>query len=128
MITRINDLEEELVVEDAFPKLYRIAVPTLEGITFVSVEKIIFCKADSNYTELIMTDQKKLLVAKSLKQFERILMGSGFFRVHHNAIVNLSHIQKYVRGSGGYVVLTEGHHQDVSRRRKHSFLKTVDYL
>ncbi len=42
--------------------------------------------------------------------------------------MNIRHVQKYVRGEGGYVTLTDGHHADISRRKKEAFLGMLDKL
>lgn len=107
-------------------KVQRLAIPTLEGIIFLMTDDIIYCKADGNYTEIYLKDGQKILVSKKLKDFENMLSNSGFCRVHHAALVNLMHIQKYIKGDGGYVVLNDGHHVDVSRRKKEEFLSLID--
>ena len=85
-----------------------------------------YCKADGSYTELVLKGKVHVLVTKNLKDFEGILTESGFCRVHHSYMVNLRHVQKYVRGDGGYVILTDNHHVDVSRRKKEEFLRAFD--
>ena len=63
---------------------------------------------------------------KNLKDFENLLSESGFFRVHNSSLINMKHIKKYVRGEGGYVILTEDHHVTVSRRKKDAFLNMLN--
>ncbi|MEX0291137.1 MAG: LytR/AlgR family response regulator transcription factor [Flavobacteriaceae bacterium] len=105
--------------------LRKFAVPTLEGLLFLNVEEIIYCEAERNYTTLYLRNQRKQVVSKSLGDFEELLSGSGFYRIHHSFLVNMDHIQEYVKGDGGYVKLTDGHHADVSRRKKEQFLKQL---
>jgi two-component system LytT family response regulator len=45
--------------------------------------------------------------------------------VHHSHIVNLNHVNRYIRGEGGYLVLSDGSNVDVSRRRKDGFLSLL---
>ncbi len=59
-------------------------------------------------------------------EFERVLVRSGFFRVHNSHLINMRHIRSYVRGKGGYVVMADGSHVDVSVRRKEAFLKMLN--
>jgi len=42
--------------------IYKIALPTLEGLQMVPVESIISCESDSNYTTLRLKSNKKLIV------------------------------------------------------------------
>ncbi len=106
----------------------KLAVPSLEGIDFFNTRDIIFCKADGSYTTLVLDKGAQVLVSKNLKDFENILTDSGFCRVHHSYLINLSHVQKYIKGDGGYVILTDDYHVDVSRRKKDEFLSLLNKL
>ena len=66
-----------------------------------------------------------LLVCRTLKQFEELLTGHGFFRIHHSHLINLRHLRSYVRGKGGYVVMSNGREFEVSVRRKEEFLTHI---
>lgn len=106
----------------------RLAVPTFDGIEFFAANDIIFCQADGNYTLLYLVGKEKKLISKNLKDFENLLGSSGFCRVHHSYLINLNHVKKYVRGEGGYVMLTDDLHVDISRRKKDEFLNMLDKL
>jgi two-component system LytT family response regulator len=45
-----------------------------------------------------------------------------FFRVHHSALINLTEVKKYVRGEGGYVIMSNGDQVEVSKRKKDAFI------
>ncbi|MDZ7604231.1 MAG: LytTR family DNA-binding domain-containing protein [Cyclobacteriaceae bacterium] len=109
-------------------KINRIAVPSMEGIDFFSTTDIIYFKADGNYTTIFLTNQRKHVISKNLKEFESLLSSSGFCRTHNSFLIHLYHVQKYIKGEGGYVMLTEGHHVEVSRRRKDAFLNMLDKI
>jgi two-component system, LytTR family, response regulator len=104
----------------------RLAVPSLDGIDFFETKDLIFCKAEGSYTTLYLLNKQSKLVTRNLKDFENILADSGFYRVHHSYLINLRHVQRYVRGEGGHVVMTNQHEVDVSRRRKEEFLALLD--
>lgn len=124
--TRFN--YESLIsnMRNASGRLGKLAIPDAEGIVFENVDDIIFFEASGSYTNIHLTEKRRLLVSKNLKDFEVLLSDNGFFRIHHASLINLKHIQKYVRGEGGYVILSEGHHVDVSRRKKESFLQELN--
>lgn len=107
-------------------RIERLAVPTGEGIEFFNTADIIYCEADGSYTTLHLCNGQKTLVSRNLKDFENLLGDSGFSRVHHSFLININHVQKYVKGEGGYVVMTGNHHVDISRRKKEEFLKLLD--
>ena len=109
-------------------KIEKLAVPTLEGIEFFNISDIIYCQADRNYTNLILTNQRDHLISKNLKDFQILLSSSGFCRVHNSYLINMAHVKKYFKGEGGYVLLTDNHHVDVSRRRKEAFIKMLNKI
>lgn len=106
---------------------YKLALPTSEGLTFIPVTRIIYCKASGNYTEIFMADGIKYLVCRQLKEYDDLLFEHNFFRIHHSFLINLDHIKNYVKGDGGYVVMTDDTTIDVSRRKKDSFLDRIGY-
>jgi two-component system LytT family response regulator len=103
----------------------RICVPVINGLVFLQVSDIIRCESDVNYTTIFLKDKQKLMVAKTLKEFEEMLTEYNFFRVHNSHLINLSYIKNYVKGKGGYVVLNDGSEIEVSSRRKEAFLKKL---
>ncbi|MDP4149629.1 MAG: LytTR family DNA-binding domain-containing protein [Bacteroidota bacterium] len=106
-------------------KLHKIAIPTLEGLSFFNLADIIRLEAQSNYTCLYFTDQPRVLASRTLKEFEELLPGDLFFRAHHSHIINLHYIKKYVKGEGGQIEMKDGAFVDLARRKKEEFLKLI---
>lgn len=109
-------------------KLQKIAVPTLDGLVFINIMDIIRCEADNNYTRIFVVNSDSILVSKTLKDYEDMLAGMNFFRIHHANLINLQHVKKYIRGEGGFVVLSDNISVEVSRRRKNEFLKLLGQM
>lgn len=103
----------------------KIALPTLEGLQLVSVDEIISCESDRNYTYIYMKSKVKLTISRSLKEIEEMLEDYSFLRVHHSYIVNLNEISKYIRGEGGYLIMSDGSNVDVSRSRKETLIQRL---
>lgn len=103
----------------------RITVPTITGYNYINVDDIIRCESDVNYTTIYTKDGAKLMVAKTLKEFEELLGGYGFFRVHNSHLINTACIKSYNKGKGGFITLSDDKQVEVSLRRKEAFL---DYL
>lgn len=95
-----------------------IALPTLEGFEFVKIDLMIYAKADSNYTTIFLANGKKVTLSKTLKEVESLLDGFPFIRIHQSFLVNIDHMIKYVKGSGGYVIMSNGEAINVSRSHK----------
>lgn len=119
-LERIN---EELMKKneiEAAPK--KIAFKTRNEIYYVDPHEIAYCESDNNYTTVIFTNKKKILLSKSIKSIEEELIDFSFlFRVHRSYIINIDHLSKYNIGEG-YVFLLEDTIQiPVSDRRKKQF-------
>ena len=106
----------------------RLAIPSNNEIILQKTADIVFCEADGNYTILHLADDKKITVSKTLKEFEIILPETDFCRIHHATLVNLAHITKYVKGEGGYVMVTGRRHLDVSRRKKENLIQALNSI
>jgi two-component system LytT family response regulator len=105
--------------------LNKIAIPTMEGLQMVAVDHIVHCASDSNYTLLSLKNQQKVIASRTLKEIEELLEDYSFLRVHHSNLVNLNEVQKYVKGEGGYLVMSDGSSINVSRSRKEGLLKKL---
>ena len=102
---------------------YKLVLPTIHGFNIVDVNSILRCEGERNYSRFIFISGEKILVSKTMKEFEEILVNHGFFRIHQSYLVNLSHIKKYNRGQGGEIEMTDGVIIPVSRNKKEDFLK-----
>lgn len=103
----------------------KICVPVTTGLVFLEIDEIIRCESETNYTTLHLKDKKKLVVAKTLKEFEELLSDFRFFRIHNSHLINLTYIKAYNKGKGGFVTLTDNSTIEVSTRRKDDFLKAI---
>lgn len=99
------------------PLANTIVVNDIRGAMFLETKSIVRIEAESNYSTLFMADGKKIIVSKVLKQFENILNGHGFARIHRSHLVNSSWIQLYHFGRGE-LRMKNNETLKVSRRRK----------
>lgn len=61
----------------------RLCIPTSEGFTLAETKDIIRCEAMTNYTVIYFSDNHKVTVSRTLKDFEHLLKDCNFFRVHN---------------------------------------------
>jgi two-component system LytT family response regulator len=102
----------------------KIAVPTSEGFELIPADQVIKCEADDNYTHLFLKNKTKIIACRTLKEMEEQLHDFSFFvRVHHSYLVNLNEVTKYIRGEGGYLVMSDDSTVNVSRSRKEALMK-----
>lgn len=105
-----------------------IAVPVSDGLEILYVNEILACESDSNYTMVHLRDGGRLVIARTMKQFEDLLGNGPFKRVHNRFLVNIRHVRRYIRGDGGELVLSNRMHVPVARRKKQELLDSLDLL
>ena len=97
------------------PHKMKLGLPTQSGIKFVTIENILFCKAEGNYSLIYFKEKKEQeIVTRTLKELEELLTEFNFCRLHRSYLINLNHIKEYRRinhssdidGDGGCVVMT----------------------
>lgn len=111
--------------QQADSRFQKLAIPGKGETSFLPLPEILYCEADGSYTKVHQVNGHIHLLSRPLKEIEVMLSEHGFFRVHHSFLVNLEHIQKYIKGEGGYVILTGNKKIDVSRRKKEEFLRRL---
>ncbi|NCA86507.1 MAG: response regulator transcription factor [Clostridia bacterium] len=109
-------------------KLKKIVLRTAESIHIVNLNDIIRLEADVNYTRFFLVDNKKLLVSKSLKEYDEMLCETGFFRAHQSHLVNLDHIQRFDKTEGGHLVMDDDSQVPVSSRKRETLFKIFERL
>jgi two-component system, LytTR family, response regulator len=110
--------------DNAFDKL---ALPCDEGLILVSFDEIIKCQADRAYCTFHLTNGQSILVSKSMKEFESLLIANHFLKVHKSTIVNVKFAKKYLRGKGGQLIMTDDSIVYVSVRKKEELMKVLKH-
>ena len=100
----------------------KVAIPDSEGLIFVNMDEIIRCESDGNYTTFILANERRILASRTLGEYEDLFSDDHFFRVHRSHLINMEHITKYVKGEGGYVIMSDSSEVEVSRRKKAAFM------
>ena len=102
----------------------KILLPTFEGFEIVSLDQIIYCEADDNFTKIHLKGlSKPLLISKTLKYFEDLLPSDYFVRIHRSSLINTNYVIRYTKGKGGYVTMENQIELEVSPKKKPQFLE-----
>jgi two-component system LytT family response regulator len=124
-VKEIKEREQALnegVLKPRLPKADgKITLPQQDGFKVVQISDILYCKADDNYTEIVL-ENRKYLVSKTLKYFEEALKEFPFARIHKSYLVNVNEVLQYKKGTGGSVVVSNGKELMVSASKKKQFL------
>ncbi|PSJ77932.1 DNA-binding response regulator [Sphingobacteriales bacterium UPWRP_1] len=104
--------------------LKKLGLPAADEVTFVNIDDIVRCEADSNCTVFYLTNRQKILVTKTLKYYDNLLEDTGFYRIHDSHLINLRHIKKYLKE--GVALMSDGSQVYVSARKKKGFLDKLN--
>lgn len=100
---------------------FKLAIPSSEGMEYLSTRDIIRIEADRSYCWFYLNDMRKLLISKNLKEYQELLNDRNFFRPHNSHLINLEYVKKFIRTDGGYIEMTDGSNVPISRNRKDLF-------
>jgi two-component system LytT family response regulator len=103
----------------------KMAIPTVNGLSFVAINNIIRFEAQGSYTVLYITNGEPLMATRNIKEYEQLLPEAIFCRIHNSHIINLQRIQKYQKGRGGIVIMEDGSEIEVASRRRQEFLQKL---
>jgi len=101
----------------------KVVLKTSGSILCVDIDDIYFCESEGgSYTRFHFKDKSKFLVSRPLKEYDEMLSGFNFFRIHKSYLVNLDKIVSYEKHAGGSVILDNQTELIVSHRRREEFL------
>jgi two-component system, LytTR family, response regulator len=115
-------------LKTALPENKRITISTGKGLQFIEIKTIVHIEALNNYSQFYFADKTKLLVSKTLKEFDDMLTGYNFFRVHNSHLINLAHLKSILIEDGDIAVMTNGSQVEISRRKKPELIEMLKHL
>jgi two-component system LytT family response regulator len=96
----------------------KLVLASGSNIFVVSTSEIIMCKADKNYTHFFIEDGRDIIVAHTIKEYEKLLSNDGFLRVHRQYLVNIDHVKSLNKANGGEIYLSGNMKVPVTMRKK----------
>ena len=122
--------QKQKVYENLFENLkvkneseFKLSVSKGNRVYFIPTSEISYCSAFSNYTHIHLKDKSEFTVAKTLKEFEEMLLTHNFIRTHKSYLVNLAYIKSC--DEQGNLLLNNNVNIEVSRRRLGDVLKML---
>lgn len=97
----------------------KICLQNAEGKYFVEPEEILYIQGIDNISKVFLTQNRKVILSKSLKFFEEHLQNQ-FYRIHKSFIVNLAECKK-IDTSQLLLSLSNGVKLPISRRNFKNF-------
>jgi two-component system, LytTR family, response regulator len=103
----------------------RICLATLDSIEFIDLHDILFCEANGSYTNFHLSENRKLMVSKHLKEYEQLLADHDFMRVHNSYLINLNKVKKYIKTEGGYILMENDAQITLSPKKRDDFFSRM---
>ncbi len=127
------DKEKEKVRIDTFlsnldaRKNKKIVLNTADNIYVVNVEDIIRCVSEGNYTVFYVKNRNPIMMSKILKEYEQLLSDYGFIRIHRSHLVNINHIERFVKDDS-MLIMSDRSEVPVSSRKKDILIEELGKL
>jgi len=99
----------------------RLAIQSQSGMEFILISNILYCEANDNYTFINLLE-KKIIVSKPLKHFQKLLEPRGFFRTSRSHIVNIKYITSITGGRKCFAILKNKSKIPISKDKKNELL------
>lgn len=103
----------------------KIALSDNNIIHYIKLGDVIYCKAEGSYTVFYISEGRKIMVSRLLKEYEELFEEFGFLRTHHSYLINTSKIFKFDKNDGGQLILEENHCVPVSSRKREMVLEIL---
>ena len=112
-INQKSSIPDKLILKDKY------------GIQILTVNEIYHLQANGSYTEFYLKDKSPLIASKSLKEYQKLLSDSTFFRCHQSHIINLNHLCRYDKREGDFLILNNGNKVPLATRKRDTFFKII---
>lgn len=123
----INTKSQQDIPDNLSKPDHPISITTTGGFENISFSSLIRCKADGGYTECYVSNSKRIVSSKNLKEFEKLLSDFNFVRVHHSHLININQIKSYDRYDLT-VTMLNGDIVPISQRKRKHFLDQINLV
>ena len=141
LISAIKKVEESFNSEDLNLKLKtllsnisepaktkrKIVLKTMERIYSVDLNDVIRFESDGGYTKVYLLDGKRIMVSRTMKEFDDLLTDVGFLRVHNSHLVNMNYLFCFEK-TEGHIVMKDDSIVPVSNRKKEQLLELLNMI
>jgi two-component system, LytTR family, response regulator len=105
----------------------RIGLPLNGAVAFVPVSDILRCLGESSYTTFFIKDGTKMVVSKTLKEYDELLKEYDFMRVNKSNLINMNYVKSFVKTADAYIVMDDGSSIPVSNLKKQEIMQYMTY-
>lgn len=121
------DGSSQLSIDDNGP-VKIIPVSSLNDISIIPVDSIIYLESKGRYTLIYTQDGRSVVSSKNLGVYEKMLNRNNFFRIHHSYIVNVDKSVKVQKKDGVYLEIINNKYLPISKRRVEGFYRCLGII
>jgi two-component system, LytTR family, response regulator len=139
LISAVKKVEESFNSEDLNLKLKtllsnisepsktkrKIVLKTMERIYSVDLHDVIRFESDGGYTKVYLLDGKRIMVSRTMKEFDDLLSNVGFVRVHNSHLINMDYLFCFEK-TEGHIVMKDDSIVPVSNRKKEQLMELLN--
>lgn len=105
----------------------KIVLKTMERIYSVDLNDVIRFESDGGYTKVYLLDGKRIMVSRTMKEFDDLLSDVGFLRVHNSHLINMNYLFCFEK-TEGHIVMKDDSIVPVSNRKKEQLLELLNMI
>jgi two-component system LytT family response regulator len=109
-------------------KADRLVLKTSDQVHLVPMDRVISIEADGNYSTFHLVDGRKVIVSRSIKDYEEMLIDKGFHRIHKSHIINIAQLSYFDKADGGDVIMSDGSKVPVASRKRDMLLDLFESM
>ena len=103
----------------------RIAIPVADGRRVISMNEILYVRANNKYSSIHLFSEKTIDCTKVLSEVEKSLMGHDFYRIHRSHLVNMEYVEQFSNHGGKHVVMSDGAQLNISDKFEEAFMARI---
>lgn len=124
-VAKSKKQEQELLLKNFSenynqPNPKKIVFSTEEGYHFIDMDEIIYFRANGAYTEVMMLQDKRIMISKVLGKVQEQVVSTNFKRIHQSYLININYVKAFKKGDAPAVVMVNNDVLKVSRLKKES--------
>ncbi len=124
--TKVGELENLMFnLRKELPTSRRIALPLSGRTEFITISDIRRCEGESSYTTFFLQKGPKMVVSRTLKEYEEMLADYNFVRVNKSNLVNMSYVKSFVKKGGAHLVMDDGTTISVSSQKRSDIFRQL---
>ena len=89
--------------------------------TSIIIRDVMMLEGEGNYTYVHLSNGKKILLSKTLKDFCELFQQNDFARIRKSYLINLNYLKEVDLSGDISVTMQTGQRIEISRRRKSEF-------